>query len=100
MSNKKDFVILVDKKIIFIKKMAMTLELKGIELDSLEMSVDEFTLEIAVLLYSQGKLSMGKANKLVNMNRILFQEELGKRKIPVSYDEAELNADLTTLEIQ
>lgn len=80
--------------------MAMTLELKGIELDSLEMSVDEFTLEIAVLLYSQGKLSMGKANKLVNMNRILFQEELGKRKIPVSYDEAELNADLTTLEIQ
>ena len=78
----------------------MTLKLEGIELDSLKMSVDEFILEIAILLYSQGRLSMGKASRLANMNRIIFQEELGKRKIPVNYDEAEFDSDLMTLGIQ
>ncbi len=77
----------------------MILKLEGIELDNLRMSVAEFTLEIAILLYSQGRLSMGKASKLANMNRIIFQEELGKRKIPMNYDEKELDFDLNTLGI-
>ncbi|MEM6964037.1 MAG: UPF0175 family protein [Bacteroidota bacterium] len=77
----------------------MVLKLEGIELDNLKMSSDELILEIAILLYDQRKLSMGKASKLANMNRIMFQEELGKRKIPVNYDENELDADLNTLGI-
>lgn len=77
----------------------MTLKLEGIELESLNMSNEEFILEIAILLYSQGKLSMGKASRLVNMNRIVFQDELGKRKIPINYDESELYSDLATLGI-
>lgn len=89
---------MVDRIIIKLKK--MTLELEGIELDALKMSAEEFVLEIAVLLYSQGKLSMGRASKMANMNRILFQEELGKRKVPVNYDEAEFDADLKTLGIR
>lgn len=53
--------------------------------------------EIAVLLYAKGKLSMGKASRITNMNRILFQKELGKRKVPMNYDEVELERDLKTL---
>ncbi len=78
----------------------MTLKLEGIELDSLKMSVDKFILEIAILLYSQGRVSMGKASELAKMNRIIFQEELGKRKVPVNYNETELDADLATLGIK
>lgn len=75
----------------------MTLKIEGIDLNSINMSEDELILEIAILLYSQGRLSMGKASKLAKMNRILFQNELGKRKIPINYNEQELEADLKTL---
>lgn len=78
----------------------MTLVIEGIELDSLRMSMEELKLELAILLYSQGRLSMGKASKMCNMNRILFLEELGKRKIPVNYGEEDLDNDLSTLGIK
>jgi len=77
----------------------MTLTIEGIELESLNMSMEEFILEISILLYSQKRLSMGKASQMAKMNRILFQEELGKRKIPINYDENELDIDLKTLGI-
>jgi len=77
----------------------MTLKIEGVELESLNMSKDELILEIAILLYSQERLSMGKASKMAGMNRILFQEELGKRKIPMNYDEKDLESDLLTLGI-
>ncbi len=78
----------------------MTLELEGLELEKLNMSENELILEIAIMLYSSGRLSMGKASRLVNMNRILFQEELGKRKIAINYNETDLNDDLATLGIR
>jgi len=77
----------------------MTLKIEGVDLESLKMSKAELVLEIAILLYSQGRLSMGKASKMANMNRILFQGELGKRKILTNYDESEFDSDLATLGI-
>jgi len=43
---------------------------------------------------------MGKASEFAGMNRILFQKELGKREVPVNYDEGELERDLETLGIE
>jgi predicted HTH domain antitoxin len=75
----------------------MILTIEELELDAIEMTLQELKLEIAVLLYAKGKLSMGKASRIADMNRILFQKELGKRKVPMNYDEAELERDLETL---
>lgn len=78
----------------------MTLVIEGIELESLQMSLEELKLEIAILLYSQGRLSLGKASSMVNMNRIFFQEELGKRQIPINYGKDDLEIDLVNLGIK
>ena len=75
----------------------MILTIEELELDAIEMTLQELKLEIAVLLYAKGKLSMGKASRIADMNRILLQKELGKRKVPMNYDEAELERDLETL---
>jgi len=75
----------------------MILQIEELELEAIQMTLEEFKLEIAVLLYAKGKLSMGKASRVANMNRILFQKELGKRKVPMNYDEVELKRDLETL---
>ncbi len=78
----------------------MTLKIEGDELNSINITEEELILEIAILLYAKGKLSMGKASKMANMNRILFQNELGKRQIPVNYDEKELEVDLNNIPFQ
>lgn len=75
----------------------MTLTIEELELEAIQMTLEDLKLEIAILLYAKGKLSMGKASRIANMNRILFQKELGKRKVPMNYDEKELERDLETL---
>jgi len=57
-------------------------------------------LERAIQLYQEGILSSGKASKVAGISRIAFQKELGKRQIPVNYDEEELEKDLVTLGIK
>lgn len=84
---------------ITLKVVNMALLIEDRELASVYMSEEELRLEIAIMLYEKGKLSMGKAGHFAGMNRILFQKELAKRKIPVNYDEEELMRDLATLGI-
>lgn len=75
----------------------MALIIEDRDLKAAHITAEELKLEIAILLYSMGKLSMGKASKLVGLNRIIFQNELAKRKIAVNYDVEELKKDLETL---
>ena len=46
--------------------------------------------ELAVTLYTQGALSLGKAAELAEMNRMLFGEIVGQRGVPRDYGDAEL----------
>ncbi len=62
-------------------------------------SEQELKLEIGILLYQQQRFSMAQACRFVEMPRVLFMKELGKRKIPISYDLEELTMDLRTLGI-
>lgn len=75
----------------------MTLTLDGVEFSEIEMSPEDIKLEIAIMLYQKGHLSLGKASQVVSMNKILFQKELGKRSVPINYDEEELETDLANL---
>lgn len=61
------------------------------------MTEAEFLREVAVFLYEEGKLSLGKASKLARMGRIQFQLLLASRQIPVNYDVEEFEVDLETL---
>lgn len=77
----------------------MALLIEDQELELVHMSESELRLEIAIMLFEKGKISTGKASQFADMNKILFLKELAKRKIPVNYDEEELNRDLETLGI-
>ncbi|XWK87265.1 MAG: UPF0175 family protein [Phormidium sp.] len=58
---------------------------------------EELKLEIAILLYQQKKLSIGKARHLAGMHLIEFQKELSRREICINYDVEDLQADIGTL---
>jgi predicted HTH domain antitoxin len=49
------------------------------------MSAQEIRRELAVHLYTLGKLSIGKASELAEMTRAEFQCLLGSRRIVVNY---------------
>ena len=62
-----------------------------------EMSANELTIEIAILLFQKEKISLGKASEIVGMNRIEFQTLLAKRGICIHYDVAEFQEDIANL---
>ncbi|MBP5971865.1 MAG: UPF0175 family protein [Brasilonema octagenarum HA4186-MV1] len=57
----------------------------------------ELKLEIAIMLFQQEKISIGKARRLAEMNLIEFQREIASRGICIHYDVEEFEADLKTL---
>lgn len=61
------------------------------------MSVDELKRELALALFQQGKLSLGKAREMAGMTVWAFQQLLGSRGIPVHYDLEDYEEDLATL---
>lgn len=65
---------------------------------SAKMSEDEMRIELATHLYSEKKLSKGKARRLAGLDLISFQKELAKRNIYIHYTVEDLRMDLATLE--
>jgi len=63
------------------------------------MSEGELKQEIALMLFHQQKLTLGRASRLAGMSRLQFQHLLASRQIPVHYDVAEFEEDLKTLKI-
>jgi predicted HTH domain antitoxin len=61
------------------------------------MTETELLQEIAILLYQKEKLTLGQASKLAQMSQLQFQLLLGSRQIPIHYEVAEFEADLSTL---
>jgi len=54
-------------------------------------------LDVAIGIYKREQWSMGRCAKIVGMTRLQFQSELGKRQIPINYDESDLESDVTTM---
>ena len=67
-------------------------------LDSARIKLSDLKVELALLLYSQYRLSIGKARELANMSLWEFRQLLGTRKVPAHYDINDLNDDVATLE--
>jgi predicted HTH domain antitoxin len=66
-------------------------------LDSARIKLPDLKVELALLLYMQCRLSIGKARELANMSLWEFRQLLASRKIPAHYDINDLNDDVSTL---
>ncbi|TAK44353.1 MAG: UPF0175 family protein [Saprospiraceae bacterium] len=57
----------------------------------------EFKIELAIFMYKKFNLSSGKTARFAGMPRVAFLHELGKRKIPLNYDEEEAMHDVEAM---
>ena len=77
----------------------MTLNIPDSVLEGLRFPEGEITqrlrIELAIALYAQRALSLGKAAELAQMDRILFGELVGQRGIARHYGDAELAQDVS-----
>jgi len=75
----------------------MQVDLPDTALEGTGMTPELARLEVAVALYRDRKVSMGRAARLAGLPRPLFQHELGKRGVTVDFDVEDLHADVETL---
>jgi predicted HTH domain antitoxin len=66
-------------------------------LDSARLTILELKVEIAIYLYAQRRLSIGKACELAEKQLWEFRQLLASRRIPPHYDEVDLDEDMATL---
>ncbi len=64
-----------------------------------EITAEELVIEVAVYLYDSGRLSMGQAKTLAQLDQIAFQKELAKREVYIKYEVEDLETDLKNLQI-
>lgn len=76
---------------------AVQLEISQDILDSARMSLADLKTELAVHLYAQRRLGIGKAHELAGMSLWEFRQLLGSRRIPAHYDVDDLREDVATL---
>ena len=72
----------------------MTIEIADDILVSGKISMAEIRLGLALWLFQEKQVALGKCAELAGIHKIQFQKELAKRKIPVHYDEHDLKRDL------
>ena len=74
------------------------LEIPQDVLDSARLSIQELRAELALHLYSQGRLGLGKAHQLAGLSLWEFRQLLGARRIPAHVSSEDLAQDLRVLE--
>ena len=67
-------------------------------LDSARLTIHDLRTEIAVSLYAQRRLSIGKAHELADMSLWEFRQLLAFRRISPDYDVSDLDEDIATLQ--
>ena len=58
---------------------------------------DEIRLHLALGLFLDERVTLGQGAAVAGLSQSEFLRELGKRRIPVHYDEADLLADIATV---
>ena len=77
---------------------ATTLEIPRDILDSAHLSPSELKQELALSLYTQGRLSVGKARELAGVSLWEFRQLLGARQIAPHFGEQDLAEDITLID--
>lgn len=63
-------------------------------LQAARVTAEELKVEIAVLLFSRGGLTLGQASRFAGVSRLRFQHVLAAREIPVNYGGSDFESDL------
>lgn len=66
-------------------------------LDQLNLTEGQLKFDLALGLFVDGRVSLGRAAKIAGLDNIRFQRELGARRIPVHYGVNEFGRDLETI---
>lgn len=66
-------------------------------LDTARLTLDDVRVELAVHLYAEGRLSIGKARELADMPLWSFRQLLASRNISPHYGVSDLDEDIATL---
>jgi predicted HTH domain antitoxin len=72
-----------------------TFEISQDILDSARLTIADLKIELAISLYAQNRLSIGKARELAGLSLWEFRQLLAVRKIPPHYTESDLMDDLS-----
>ena len=75
----------------------LALEIPQDILDSARLTAEELKVELAVTLYAQRRLSIGKARELAGLSLWEFRQLLAARRISPNYDRLDLDEDMQTL---
>lgn len=68
---------------------------KALGFDTPAAMTDEFRLLLAVKLFEEARVSIGRAAEMCGMTKLDFMDELARRKIPVvNWDEEEIRREL------
>jgi predicted HTH domain antitoxin len=76
----------------------INLEVSQDILDAARLTPQELKVELAVSLYGQNRLSLGKARELAGLSLWEFRQLLATRHMPPHYEASDLNDDLNTLD--
>ena len=75
-----------------------TFEISQDILDSARLTLEDAKTELAAYLYSQGRLSFGKARELTKLSLWEFRQLLASRQIAAHYDVDDLKDDLSSIQ--
>lgn len=69
-------------------------------MDSAPMTTQQLRVELAVHLYEQGRLSLGKAHELAGLSLWEFRQVLGLRHIAPHFEAEDLEQDLEAVRLK
>lgn len=75
----------------------MTIEVHDEALRGLNLTQPQALLDLAVGLFTERRVTLGRAATVARVTQLDFQRELARRGIPVHYDVEDLQADVQTL---
>lgn len=76
----------------------VTLDIPQDVLENAHLSTDELKIELALALYAQHRLSVGKARELAQLSLWQFRQLATERGIPPHVDETTLTEDIESLD--
>ena len=76
---------------------SQVLEIPQDILDSAHLTPAELKVEMAVHLYTEGRLSIGKARELAGLTLWEFRQLLASRRVPSHFDTEDLDEDVRSL---
>ena len=75
----------------------MVIEIQDEVLRGLELTEAQALVDLAVGLFTERRVTLGRAAEIARLTQLDFQRELGSRNIPLHYDMEDLEADVQTL---